>query len=57
LAQGLAIIRLALKVAQHDSPDRQSAQLGAAVREIGSFLQLGLQHTWSLLKNVDKPQG
>lgn len=51
------IIRLALKAAQHDSPDWQSAQLAEAVREIGSFLQLGLQHTWSLLKNVDKPEG
>lgn len=52
-----SMVRLALKAAQHDSPDWQSTELAEAVREIGSFLQLGLQHTWSLLKNVDKPEG
>lgn len=52
-----SIVRLALKAAQYDSPDWQSVELAEAVREIGSFLQLGLQHTWSLLKNVAQPQG
>ena len=39
------IIRLALKAAQHENADWQSSAFAGTVREIGDFLQLGLQHT------------
>lgn len=47
-------VRLALKAAQQTNADWESAALAEVVREIGDFLQLGLQPTWSLLKNVER---
>jgi HD-like signal output (HDOD) protein len=50
------IVRLALKAAQPDQPNWESAALGTLVREIGDFLQLGLQHTRTLMKNLEQPE-
>ena len=50
------IVRMALKAAQPDQPNWESAALGELVREIGDFLQLGLQHTWNLLKSLERPE-
>lgn len=46
-------VRLALKASRHAGEDWEHPALGDLVREIGDFLQLGLQHTWGLLKKVE----
>jgi HD-like signal output (HDOD) protein len=50
------IVRLALQAAQPDHPNWESPKLSKLVREIGEFLQLGLQHTWILMKNLERPE-
>ena len=50
-------VRLALRAAREGQTEWESAALAEVVREIGSFLQLGLQATWSLLKNVERLEG
>ena len=50
-------VRLALWAAREGQTEWESAALAEVVREIGSFLQLGLQATWSLLKNVERLEG
>lgn len=47
-------VRLALLAGQPSHPQWEGPDLGALVRDIGNFLQLGLQPTWSLLKNVEQ---
>ena len=48
-------VRLALRAARQDQADWQSTEHAVTVRDIGNFLQLGLQPTWNLLKSVDQP--